>query len=155
MTAHNRAMPHWRQRLNHTADGRPRGANRRLGPLELLGAALLVAALLLWLFRAELGVAGGWAWAPGIAGLLLSRLGARRATPAAADQTRFDTPGARLLQALVGALCTGVGAWALADRPPQPMLLLAALGFFALGANALWAAWRGTASWLLRWGPFF
>ncbi|WP_415036798.1 hypothetical protein [Azonexus sp.] len=61
---------------------------------------------------------------------------------------------ARFFNLALGALCVVLGFLILAlDETPRWPLALLALPCLTLGSNALWAGWRGRASWLARIGP--
>lgn len=152
------AFDRLRQRVNRDADGSYRGNNRRLGGLEIAGLLLIVAGLLLWLFRAELGIGAAWSFATGVVGLLLARFGGRHPNTtlnSCRDEPDFARRGYRLAQALLGLVFAGIGLYVTMVGQPGALALAAAALFLVLGTNALLAAWRGRQSWLLMLGPLF
>lgn len=152
------AVTRLRNRLNREADGSFRGSNRRLGAVETAGLILLVAALLLWLLRAELEIGRAWPYLVGAVGLLVSRLGSRRSGAAEEGVRRepdFTRPPYRWFQGVAGLVFACIGLYGIVDGPADALALAAAVAFLALGGNALVAAWRGRRSWLLGIGALF
>lgn len=153
------AFDRLRQRVNRDADGSYRGNNRRLGGLEIAGLLLVIAGLLSWLFRAELGINAAWSFAAGVVGLLLARFGGVQHPNTTLNSRRheadFARRGYRLAQALLGLVFAGIGLYVAMVGQPGTLALAAAALFLVLGTNALHAAWRGRQSWLLMLGPLF
>ncbi|MEO8984293.1 MAG: hypothetical protein ABI300_01575, partial [Rhodanobacter sp.] len=135
-----------------------RGNNRPLGSLEIVGLLLLVAGIVLWLLRNELGIGGVWAFGIGATGLLLARAGNKRPRTAQNDPQHepwLANRAYRFGQALLGMVFVGIGVYVAMDDAADALALAGAAAFLILGGNALHAAWRCRQSWLFALGSIF